>query len=65
MVFVVPAKAAAVVAEVTMKSRCMGPFAVNKVMSDLLSGLSSSGWEGLFVFIAMSCLVRVLCPVME
>ena len=42
--FVVPAKAAAVVAEVTMKSRCMGPLVVQNVMSDRLRGLSSSGW---------------------
>ena len=61
--FVVPAKAAAVVAEVTMTSRWRVSFAVKKVISDLWSLLSSSGCSLLIGFVAMSCSVRGRCPV--
>ena len=40
---VAPAKAAAVVAEVTITSRWIVESAVMKVTSDLLSGVASSG----------------------
>ena len=74
--FVVPAKAAAVVAEVTMTSRWIVESAVKKVMSDLLSWvLSSSGCcVGLAVVLVgfvlvgllnMICSVRGRCPVVS
>ena len=69
--FVVPAKAAAVVAEVTMTSRWMVSLAVKNVMSDLLSWVLSSSWCccGLLVVllevVAMICSVRGRCPVVE
>ena len=67
--FVVPAKAAAVVAEVNITSRWMVESAVKKVMSDLLSWVLSSSvcccgvlWM-LVGFVIMTCSVRGRCPV--
>ena len=61
--FVAPAKAAAVVAEVTMTSRWRVSVAVKKVMSDLLKLLSSSGCAVLLGLVAMTCSVKGRCPV--
>ena len=61
--FVVPAKAAAVVAEVTITSRWMVWLAVKSVMSDRLSWVLSSSGCSLVLLLALVRLVIMICSV--
>ena len=60
---VVPAKAAAVVAEVTITSKWMVSLAVKSVMSDRLSWVLSSSGCSLVVLLALAGLVIMICSV--
>ena len=61
--FVVPAKAAAVVAEVTITSKWMVSLAVKSVMSDRLSWVLSSSGCSLVSLLALVGLVIMICSV--
>ena len=65
--FVVPANAVAVVALVTIMSKCSSPVEVKRVMSDLLMIVSwGSGVGGVVLVLIgrrMACSVSGRCPV--